>query len=128
MSAHAVERLTQVLAETEGEGGRDADRLRDQPHAVVQVVGNAEGGLGLCGRPMGSLDPSHHMTAPHRETIARLPTDELPSGTVIDPVCGMTVDLNTTALTLEVDGTLHGFCNSQCRRIFTNEHGAPLNA
>jgi YHS domain-containing protein len=128
MSAHAIDRLTQALAETEAEAGRDPDRLRDQPHALVHVVGIAEGSLGLCGRPMGSLDLIQHMTAPHRDAIAHLPTDHLPPGTVIDPVCGMTVDLNTTDLTLEVDGTLHAFCNGQCRRIFADEHGVPLNA
>ncbi|MDX3757982.1 hypothetical protein [Streptomyces sp. AK02-04a] len=128
MSAHAIDRLTQALAETEEEAGRDPDRLRDQPHALVQVVGVQEGSLGLYGRPMGSLDLIQQMTAPHRDTIARLPTDDLPPGTVIDPVCGMTVDLNTTDLTLAVEGTLHGFCNGQCRRIFADEHEVPLTA
>ncbi|WP_427164660.1 hypothetical protein ACQF4J_04580 [Streptomyces sp. C1-1] len=128
MSAHAIDRLTQALAETEEQAGRDPDRLRDQPHALIQVVGVQEGSLGLYGRPMGSLDLIQHMTAPHRDTIARLPTDDLPPGTVIDPVCGMTVDLNATDLTLEVEGTLHGFCNGQCRRIFADEHGVPLSA
>jgi hypothetical protein len=40
----------------------------------------------------------------------------------------MTVDLNATDLTLEVDGTPHGFCNGQCRRVFADEHGVPLGA
>ncbi|MCX5249895.1 hypothetical protein OG895_32555 [Streptomyces sp. NBC_00201] len=128
MSAHAIDRLTQALAETEAEAGRDPDRLRDQPHALVHVVGIAEGSLGMCGRPMGSLDLTQHMTAPHRDDIANTPTDGLPPGTVLDPVCGMTVDLNTTDLTLEVEGTVHGFCNGQCRRIFAQEHGVPLDA
>ncbi|MCX5052000.1 MULTISPECIES: hypothetical protein [unclassified Streptomyces] len=128
MSAHAIDRLTQALAETEAEAGRDPDRLRDQPHALVHVVGIAEGSLGMCGRPMGSLDLIQHMTAPHRDDIANTPTDGLPPGTVLDPVCGMTVDLNTTDLTLEVEGTVHGFCNGQCRRIFAQEHGVPLDA
>lgn len=64
MSAHAIDRLTRALAETEAEAGRDADRLRDQPHALVLIVGIAEGSLGLCGRPIGSLDLIQHMTAP----------------------------------------------------------------
>lgn len=128
MSAYAIDRLTQALADTEEKAGRDPNRLRDQPHALVHVVGIQEGSLGLYGRPMSSLDLIQHMTAPHRDTIAHLPTDALPPGTVIDPVCGMTVDLNTTDLTLEVEGTLHGFCNGQCRRIFADEHGVPLKA
>lgn len=128
MSGHAVERLTRALAETEAAAGRDPDRLRDQPHALVHVVGIAEGSLGLYGRPMGSLDLIRHMTAPHRDAVAHLATDDLPPGTVIDPVCGMTVDLAATDLTLEVDGTVHGFCNGQCRRIFADEHGISLGA
>ncbi|WP_406175794.1 YHS domain-containing protein [Streptomyces sp. NBC_00996] len=128
MSAHAIDRLTQALAEIEAEAGRDPDRLRDQPHALVHIVGIAEGSLGMCGHPMGSLDLLQHMTAPHRDAIANIATDDLPPGTVIDPVCGMTVDLKTTDLTLEVEGTLYGFCNGQCRRIFADEHGVPLNA
>ncbi|MFI6658545.1 hypothetical protein ACIBL8_23785 [Streptomyces sp. NPDC050523] len=128
MSGHAIDRLTQVLADTEAAAGRDPGRLRDQPHALVQVVGIAEGSLGMYGRPMGSLDLIRHMTAPHRAAVAHLATDDLPPGTVIDPVCGMTVDLGATDLTLEVDGTVHGFCNGQCRRIFADEHGIPLSA
>ncbi|WP_026151708.1 YHS domain-containing protein [Streptomyces prunicolor] len=128
MSGHAVERLTQALADTEAEAGRNPARLRDQPHALVHVVGIAEGSLGMCGRPMGSLELIQHMTAPHRDDIAHLPTADLPPGTVIDPVCGMTVDLNTTDLTLEYDDTVYGFCNGQCRRIFADEHGVPLKA
>ncbi|MFG2789772.1 hypothetical protein [Streptomyces sp. NPDC048419] len=128
MSGHAVDRLTQALAETEAVAGRDPDRLRDQPHALIHVVGVAEGSLGMYGRPMGSLDLIRHMTAPHRDALAHLATDDLPPGTVIDPVCGMTVDLGTTDLTLEVDGTVHGFCNGQCRRIFADEHGISLSA
>ena len=57
-----------------------------------------------------------------------MPAADLPPGQVIDPVCGMTVDLNTTDLTLEYDGTVHGFCNGQCRRVFADEHGVPLTA
>ncbi|MFI6564975.1 hypothetical protein [Streptomyces sp. NPDC050534] len=128
MSGHAIDRLTQALANTEAAAGRDPGRLRDQPHALVQVVGIAEGSLGMYGRPMGSLDLIRHMTAPHRDAVAHLATDGLPPGTVIDPVCGMTVDLGATDLTLEVDGTVHGFCNGQCQRIFADEHGIPLSA
>ncbi|MCX4854896.1 hypothetical protein OG426_48395 [Streptomyces canus] len=128
LSAHAIDRLTQALAATEAEACRDPDRLRDEPHVLVHVVGIPEGSLGMCGRPMGSLDLLKHMTAPHRAAIANIPTAGLPPGTVIDPVCGMTVDLNTTDLTLEVEDAVYGFCNGQCRRIFADEHGVPLSA
>lgn len=128
MSAHAIDRLTQALAETETAAGRDPDRLRHEPHAWIHVTGITEGSLGTLGRPMGSLDLLQHLTAPHRDAIARMSAANLPPGQVIDPVCGMTVDLNTTDLTLQYDGTVHGFCNGQCRRIFADEHGVPLTA
>ncbi|MEU9207758.1 YHS domain-containing protein [Streptomyces sp. NPDC048415] len=128
MSAHAVDRLTQALVEAETEAGRDPERLRHDPHAWIHVIGVSEGSLGTMGRPMGSLDLLQHLTDPHRDTIARMSAETLPPGKVIDPVCGMTVDLGTTDLILEYEGTLYGFCNGQCRRIFADEHGVPLTA
>jgi xanthine dehydrogenase accessory factor len=40
---------------------------------------------------------------------------------VVDPVCGMTVDLAKTPHRLELDGTLYGFCCSGCRDRFARE-------
>ncbi|MCL6634100.1 MAG: XdhC family protein [Alicyclobacillus herbarius] len=37
---------------------------------------------------------------------------------VVDPVCGMTVDLAKTPHRLELDGTIYGFCCSGCRDRF----------
>ncbi|MGQ4383460.1 YHS domain-containing protein [Streptomyces sp. SAS_270] len=128
MSAHAIDRLTQALVEAETDAGRDAGRLRHDPHAWIHVIGVSEGSLGTLGHPMGSLDLIQQLTAPHRDAIARMPAEDLPPGRVIDPVCGMTVDLDSTHLTLEYEGTLYGFCNGQCRRIFADEHGMPLTA
>ncbi|MGC9540695.1 YHS domain-containing protein [Streptomyces sp. UG1] len=126
MSGHVIDCLTQALAEAEKAAGRDPDRLRHEPHAWIHVIGVTEGSLGVLGRAMGSLDLIRHLTAPHRDAIARRSTADLPPGHVVDPVCGMTVDLNTTDLTLEYDGTVHGFCHGQCRRIFAEEHGVSL--
>jgi len=77
---------------------------------------------------MGSLDLLQYLTAPHRNAIARMSIANLPPGRVVDPGCGMTVDLDTTDLIPEYDGTVHGFCNCQCRRIFADEHDVPLTA
>ncbi|QOV34531.1 ATPase [Streptomyces ferrugineus] len=126
MSGHVIEVLTQALAEAEKAAGRDPDRLLHEPHAWIHVTGVTEGSLGALGRPMGSLDLIRHLTAPHRDAIARRSAANLPPGHVVDPVCGMTVDLNTTGLTLEHDGTVHGFCDGQCLRIFAEDHGVSL--
>ncbi|WP_067935430.1 XdhC family protein [Alicyclobacillus kakegawensis] len=40
---------------------------------------------------------------------------------VVDPVCGMTVDLTKTPYRLELDGTIYGFCCSGCRDRFARE-------
>jgi YHS domain-containing protein len=48
---------------------------------------------------------------------------ERPSA-VIDPVCGMTVDVATAeagGLTLEHEGRTYAFCRSGCRRAFLEE-------
>ncbi len=40
---------------------------------------------------------------------------------VIDPVCGMTVDLAKTPYRLELNGTVYGFCCGGCRDRFARE-------
>jgi xanthine dehydrogenase accessory factor len=40
---------------------------------------------------------------------------------VIDPVCGMTVDLATTPYRLEWEGTTYGFCCPGCRNRFARD-------
>ncbi|EIJ78150.1 YHS domain protein [Bacillus methanolicus PB1] len=56
-------------------------------------------------------------------------TDPLPSDDgyvkispkVVDPVCGMTVDLEKTQFRFELDGTIYGFCCSGCRNRFAKD-------
>lgn len=46
---------------------------------------------------------------------------------VIDPVCGMTVDVakaEADGLTLEHDGKTYAFCRSGCQRVFREEPAA----
>ncbi|MDE3838911.1 hypothetical protein C0966_05915 [Bacillus methanolicus] len=40
---------------------------------------------------------------------------------VVDPVCGMTVDLEKTQFRFELDGTTYGFCCSGCRNRFAKD-------
>jgi xanthine dehydrogenase accessory factor len=46
---------------------------------------------------------------------------------VVDPVCGMTVDLEKTQFRLELDGTTYGFCCSGCRDRFAKNPKAFLS-
>ena len=58
-------------------------------------------------------DGAHHHHAGHGET--------LPAGKVLDPVCGMTVDPQTTPHRAEFDGKPYFFCSAGCRTKFTAE-------
>ncbi|MGW7518181.1 hypothetical protein ACWGJ2_21590 [Streptomyces sp. NPDC054796] len=126
MSGHVVRILTDVLAETELAAGRDPERVRREPHAVILVEGISEGGVGIHGRAMSSLDLTELISRPYRDNTSVHPAPGPPQGKLIDPVCGMSVDLDASTLTLEHEGTLYGFCHGLCRRAFADEHGVPL--
>jgi len=59
-----------------------------------------------------------------RDITARLPEPVTVSEStiVIDPICGMEVDLATAKFTLEVDGETLGFCCPACLRSYEREH------
>ncbi|MFC7883319.1 YHS domain-containing protein [Streptomyces sp. NPDC057376] len=129
MSSYTVEIVTGVLAETERAAGRDPDRVRREPDAVVLVDGISEGGIGIHGRAVSSLDLLELISRPYRDTAP--PGDGAPArsappatrGRLIDPVCGMSVDLADSPPTLVYEGVLYGFCHGLCRRSFADEHG-----
>lgn len=52
----------------------------------------------------------------------------LASTEVLDPVCGMTVDVATSLHTATHDGTTYGFCCGGCRQRFLAEPGKYLGA
>ncbi|MBO8185964.1 YHS domain-containing protein [Streptomyces spirodelae] len=136
MSEHTVRLVSEVLAETERAAGRDPERIRREPHAVVLVDGIPEGGVGLHGRAMSSLDLTELVSRPYRDRAAAPGADEPnsseeqpnpPEGKLIDPVCGMSVDLEESTLTLVHQGALYAFCHGLCRRAFADEHGLSLS-
>ncbi|MEU8357591.1 hypothetical protein AB0C27_16400 [Nonomuraea sp. NPDC048882] len=127
MCEHVVRVVTEALGETERAAGRDPDRVRRQPHAIILTEGVTEGGIGIYGRSMSSLDLTELVSRPYRDGAAlRAPVPEQPPGRVIDPICGMGVELGDSALTLVHEGTVYGFCHGLCRRVFANEHGLSL--
>ncbi|ARQ68373.1 YHS domain-containing protein [Streptomyces marincola] len=127
MSGDIVEIVTGVLAETERAAGRDPERLRREPHATVLVEGVSEGGIGVFGRAMGSMELMELVSRPYRDTAGDRPAPASGQGHLTDPVCGMRVTLDDSALTLVHEGVLYGFCHGLCRRAFADEHGVPLN-
>ncbi|AQS69715.1 YHS domain-containing protein [Streptomyces pactum] len=126
MSGYTVEIVTGVLAETERAAGRDPERVRREPDAVILVDGVSEGGIGIHGKAMSSLDLTELVSRPYRDHTASRPAPQPPRGRLIDPVCGMSVDLADSPLTLVHQGVLYGFCHGLCRRSFADEHGVPL--
>ncbi|SFK49892.1 YHS domain-containing protein [Streptomyces pini] len=133
VSGHTVEIITDVLAETERAAGRDPERVRREPHAVILVDGVSEGGIGVHGRAVSSLDLMELVSRPYRDSAtgrqaqAQAPDPGSRQGRLVDPVCGMSVELDDSTLTLVHEGTLYGFCHGLCRRTFADEHGIPLN-
>ena len=123
MCEHTVRIVTGVLADTERAAGRDPERMRSEPHAVILVDGISEGGIGIHGRVMGSLDLTELISRRYRDEAAGRPAPRPPRGTLVDPICGMSVDLDDSALTLVHEGVLYGFCHGMCRRAFADEHG-----
>ncbi|MET8777867.1 ATPase [Nocardia sp. NPDC004654] len=112
---HVVPMITGAIAATEP----DPDRLTREPHCVVQIVGLRERGLATLGRTLTSTELTELLTDDYRNSGE---TREAPEGFVIDPVCGMTVELATADLTLTHNGTDYAFCAPACRKLFAEEH------
>lgn len=122
MSQPTIERVTRVLASLDAELGHDPRRLYEQPDAWIHVVGVSEGSLGTFGQVMTSADIVRLITKPFRESPDRetLVAAAAP-GTAVDPICGMTVPLDDTAITWENQGTTYGFCSPGCLQVFKEE-------
>ncbi|NLU71929.1 hypothetical protein HCC61_04385 [Streptomyces sp. HNM0575] len=127
ISRSVVELVTGVLGEIERAAGRDPERVRREPHAVVLVDGISEGGIGIRGEVMGSMDLMEFVSRPYRDGSDSGPTAGTAQGKLIDPVCGMGVEIDASTPTLVHEGALYGFCHGLCRRAFAEEHGVSLS-
>ncbi|TDE19385.1 YHS domain protein [Nonomuraea mesophila] len=123
---HMATVVTDVLAETERDAGRDPERVRREPHALILVEGITEGGIGIMGRVMDSMDLTEYVSRPYRDATSDRAVPAQEEDKLIDPICGMSVELDTQ-LTLVHQGTLYGFCHGLCRRAFADEHGLSLS-
>lgn len=86
----------------------------------VNVVGVKDASIGLDGSPATADDLLMFMTEEHRAAPAEA---ELPDGVVADPICGMHVELDPDAITVDHDGRHVGFCSRGCRATYTRLHG-----
>lgn len=55
---------------------------------------------------------------------AREPAAPVFKPTAIDPVCGMTVDMDSAIHTLAADSTIYYFCSAHCHDLFVGQHAA----
>lgn len=111
--AHMIPRITEIIGSFE----KDAGRLTREPHCIVQVVGLKEHSVGTLGRVTTSTDITRLITENYHGGPG-----EAEDGKVLDPVCGMTVDLATAKLTLEHEGRTYAFCAPACRKVFAQDH------
>ncbi|MFD0366076.1 ATPase [Nocardia sp. GCM10030253] len=116
--SHIIPMITRAIAATEP----DADRLFREPHCLVQIVGLREHAIGNLGRAMTGTEITKLMTEDYRHDAEQ---SAAPDGYTIDPVCGMTVELATTKLTLTHEGVDYAFCAPVCRKVFAEEHVIP---
>ncbi|WP_280397074.1 ATPase [Nocardia carnea] len=107
--------LTEAIAGTEPEG----ERLRREPHCVVQITGLREHCVGTLGRSLTSTELTRLMTQDFRDS-GQLPT--APEGFTIDPTCGMQVEWATAQITYSHDGVEYAFCAPSCRKVFVEDH------
>jgi xanthine dehydrogenase accessory factor len=64
-----------------------------------------------------------------RHTRPASPLDAVaPPAEALDPVCGMTVAITASALSLELDGDTYYFCGPGCRESFERDPGRYLGA
>ncbi len=109
MSAFLIASITRALSPAD----TDPERLYQQPHVEVHVIGVSEGGYGAFGRVIGEsalLDMISH---------AKTDTPTPDANVLIDPVCGMVA--TDMVNTLEHEGTIYGFCSPGCRRHFADK-------
>ncbi|BDU08622.1 ATPase [Nocardia cyriacigeorgica] len=107
--------ITDAIAEFEG----DQQRLRTDPHCVVQILGVREHNLGTTGRTTTATELTKMMTADYDSDAD---TRDIPDGYGVDPVCGMTLEIATAEFTLTHNGETRVFCAPVCRKVFAEEH------
>jgi YHS domain-containing protein len=113
--AFVIPKITAIVASYED----DPTRLHREPHCVVQITGIREHSIGTLGHPTTSTEITRLLTENYRRSGEQVTA---PAGSVVDPVCGMVVELETASFTLAHEGTMYAFCAPSCRRVFAEEH------
>lgn len=114
---HIIPMITDAIAATEP----DPERLRREPHCVVQIAGLREYCIGTLGRALTGTEITRLMTEDFRASGEQL---QAPEGCTIDPVCGMPVEWDTAKFTVTHEGVDYAFCAPSCRKVFLEDHTA----
>jgi YHS domain-containing protein len=114
MRAETVSRITHTLARFD----HDPQRLYHEASAWVHIIETPDGNMGAFGQIVRIGDIMQIvLNSDFRPTAPAVASE----GTVVDPICGMTVALTDAAITLELGGTTHAFCSAACRDIFARQ-------
>ncbi|MDT0377440.1 hypothetical protein RM572_01450 [Streptomyces sp. DSM 42041] len=100
-------------------------RARTGGDLWINIVGIADGSIGLNGTSMTADDVVGYMTEEFRTSYTAGDPD-VPEGVVVDPMCGMRVTLGKRAVTLEQGGDTLGFCAEACRAAYARREGLPV--
>ncbi|CAL9653851.1 hypothetical protein [Streptomyces sp. enrichment culture] len=100
---------------------------RPEGHLWINVVGIADGSIGMDGKPGTADEVVGRMTAEYRVRTDAAEAG-LPEGVTVDPMCGMHVRLGQRAVTLEHEGRTLGFCAKNCRAAYARAHGLSVPA
>jgi YHS domain-containing protein len=114
---HYISTITRVLAETDADPGR----FHREPVVSVHIVDVPEGSFGSLGRAMRNADIIRLVMG----TGDGAPDVAVPvapgADTAVDPICGMSVAMTATAITVEHGGATYAFCNAGCRELFAEQ-------
>ena len=120
MRAELITRITGVLAAIDGQ----PDRLHCEPRLWVYIAEVCDGNMGSFGRVLRLADLMDLILRPGELPTNELVAAEAATTAMVDPICGMRVEMTDTALTLEHDGSTYAFCCGRCRDLFIARRGA----
>jgi YHS domain-containing protein/phenylpyruvate tautomerase PptA (4-oxalocrotonate tautomerase family) len=114
MRAEMVGRITRVLSDFDDSPGR----LYHEPNVWVYIVEIPDGNIGAFGQVVRTGDIMQIVLNPGFRPVAPADTGE---NSAIDPICGMTVTLTSSAITMEREDATFAFCSTACRDIFVRQ-------
>lgn len=115
ISRHLVGALRSAVRRIDTAHGR----RRDFGELLINVVGIADGSIGLNGKACTAAQLLEEMTADYRAAVANGVQRPVPDGMLVDPICGMLVRPGPGAIVVDRSGAEQlGFCSEGCREAY----------